>query len=67
MNRHLIPVEAVKYDDLILEANAEDTHHVYVDRVHSSYHDDGHTIVITDMGYSRFTCGQIVTVLRKGF
>jgi hypothetical protein len=70
MKRHLIPVEAVKYDDLILSASAEDVNHVYVERVNSSYVDehDGQvwTIVITDMGYSRYTCGQIVTVLRKG-
>jgi len=66
MKRHLIPVEGVKWDDLILEAKSDDTHHVYVDRVNSVYHDEGHTIVITDNGYSRYTCGQIVTILRKG-
>jgi hypothetical protein len=64
MERLLISVEAVKYGDLILEAKADDTHHVYVDVVNSTYEDDGHQIVITNNGYGRYAHGQIVTVLR---
>lgn len=68
MKRLMINVEAVQYGDLILEAKADDTHHVYVDVVNATYAGEGddaaHQIVITDMGYSRFAHGQIVTVLR---
>jgi len=64
MERMLVSVEDVLWGDLLLEAKADDTHHVYVDRVNSTYADDGWQIVMTDMGYSRYSHGQIVTILR---